>query len=115
MEVIDRGHTYLLDDNKSTTKTNTLVFYKDIKINNNGYNGTTNQEVLRALIDRINFLNEQVPDKINKDIIYHLRKALILHEQRHLDRLLEKGYPIENLKKFKDGHIVKCFNIKNKS
>jgi len=106
MKVIDAGHTYLLDDNKSPTNTTTLTFMKDAKINGDGYEGTTNQEVLRALIDRIKFLEGQVHHRFNDDIIGHLRMALVLHEERHLERLVERGESIENIKPKITGHFV---------
>ena len=106
MKVLNRGHVYKLNNNKSPSHS-ILTFFKDKKINGEGFDGTTNQEVLRALIDRIKFLDEQEPHPNNKEIIYCLRKANILHEQRHLDRLLEKGVEIENLETFNDSHIVR--------
>lgn len=53
--------------------------------------GTNNQEVLRALIERLKFLNFQMHCDLNKDIMYHLRMALVLHEARALIRKVEKG------------------------
>lgn len=106
MKVLDDGHKYLLDDNKSNTQTNTLIFFKDKEINGDGYNGTTNQEVIRSLIDRVKFLHNQVPSDYNDKIIFHLRKALILHEQRHLDREIEKNKPVENIIPFDSGHFI---------
>lgn len=106
MKILDKGHTYLLDDNKSSTKTTKLVFMKDKKINGSGYNGTTNQEVLRALIDRVKFLEKQCHSDYNKDIIYHLRKALVLHECRHLEREVSKDKSIESIKPFNSGHFI---------
>ena len=106
MIVVDPGHLYNLKDNKQNTYT-PLKFYKDPVINEEGYNGTTNQEVLRALIDRIKYLDNQLPHPNNKEIIKCLRKAIILHEQRHLDRLLDKNAEIENLETFDDSHIVR--------
>ena len=105
MEVINKGHVYKLNNNKSPGHT-ILTFFKDEEINGEGFNGTINQEVLRALIDRIKFLDSQKPHPVNDEIINCLRKAIVLHEQRHLDRLLEKGVEIENLKTFSDSHIV---------
>ena len=107
MKVLDEGHTYTLQNNKSDKCDVTLSFFKDRVINGDGYEGTTNQEVLRALIDRVKFLDKQVPHKNNQEILYHLRKAIVLHEQRHLDRLLEKGVEVENLEIFSDSHIVR--------
>lgn len=112
MKILDSGHVFLLDDNKANTKTNKLIFYKDSKIHKSGHNGTTNQEVLRALISRVLYLDKQIPCDVNKEIIFHLRKALILHEIRHLNRLIEKSLPVENIEVQKSGHIVKCHKIK---
>lgn len=105
MMVVDVGHKYLLKNNKADTCTE-LTFFKDACINDNGYAGTTNQEVVRALIDRIKFLDSQVPHKVNSEILYHLRKVIVLHEQRHMDRLLDKGVPVEDLVTFNDSHVV---------
>lgn len=105
MKVLDKGHKYSLKNNKTDGEV-ILTFYKDEIINGSGYDGTTNQEVLRCLIDRIKFLDKQLPHEVNSKIIQHLRSAIILHEQRHLDRLLDKGIDVENLKTFADSHTV---------
>jgi hypothetical protein len=106
MKVIDKGHEYLLQNNKTLSGGTGLTFFKDATINSNGYAGTTNQEVLRALIDRVKFLDKQVPHAGNQDIIYHLRQALILHEMRHLQRLVDKGEAVELIKINKNGHFI---------
>lgn len=88
MEVIIPGHKYLLAhlDGDGT---------QELSFVNRGHNcdeeGTTNQEVLRALIDRIKFLDNECPWEGNKNIIYHLRMGLLLHETRALERKVEKG------------------------
>lgn len=53
--------------------------------------GTTNQELLRILINRVKFLETEVHWRGNEDILYHLRMALVLHESRALERKVEKG------------------------
>ena len=110
MKIIDKGHRYLLKNNRKETYSNTLIFYKDPIIHGEGYDGTTNQEVIRALIDRIKFLNSQKPHEINSKIIYHLRMALALHEIRHIERFVEEGYPIEKLNVYmndlKNDHFI---------
>ena len=111
MKVLNRGHVYKLNNNKSPSYS-ILTFFKDKKINGEGFDGTTNQEVLRALIDRIKFLDKQKPHPNNIEIIKCLRKAIVLHEQRHLDRMLEKDMEIENLEVFENSHIVKLNIIK---
>jgi hypothetical protein len=106
MEIVDPGHRYRLQNNKSPGFKTTLIFYKDTKINKGGYAGTTNQEVLRALIDRVKFLDAQVSHPANAEIIIHLRKALVLHEQRHLDRLVQRGDAVEDISVKSSGHFV---------
>ena len=44
--------------------------------------GTTLQEVIRALIDRVDYLNNQVPDQDNVEAIGHLAASLFLFEKR---------------------------------
>ena len=107
MKIVDNGHLYKLKNNRNNKHEVSLKFYKDMEINGDGYEGTSNQEVLRALIDRIKFLDKQKPHPNNIEIIKCLRKAIVLHEQRHLDRMLEKDMEIENLEVFENSHIVK--------
>lgn len=104
MKELITGHTYELNhlDGKNT---------QILQFVNRNYGqeceGVTNQEVLRALIERIKFLNSQIPWELNKDIIYHLRMALVLHEARALIRKVEKEelWP-EKLPVGKDGHFM---------
>lgn len=104
MKVIDPGHTYvlrLLDDERSFRPFrypfgSTLIFVKREGANYPGnigsHSGTTTQEVLRALIDRTKYVNNQIPDERNKQVLYHLRSAILELEiraaQRH-GRLLD--------------------------
>ena len=97
MKVLDSGHRYSLKCNGIVEDCKELVFYKDEKINGTGHKGTTNQEVVRALIDRIKFLDSQKPHWVNQKIIYHLRQVLGLHEIRHIQRMIDEGFPIENI------------------
>jgi len=105
MKVVDLWHKYLLKNNRTWEEEVLLTFFKDDKINWNWYKWTTNQEVLRALIDRIKFLDKQKYHRFNKDILYYLRMALILHEERHLERLVEEWYEVENIET-KPDHFV---------
>ncbi len=50
MQIVDNGHLYKLKNNRNNEHEVSLKFYKDMEINGDGYEGTTNQEVLRALI-----------------------------------------------------------------
>jgi hypothetical protein len=49
--------------------------------------GTTNEEVLEVLIDRMKFLNGKFPCKENACCITHLEEALMWLEKRTKDRL----------------------------
>lgn len=107
MRCIEPGHRYVLQDNKSDVHANNLQFFQDGAINGgDNVPGTTNQEVLRALINRVAFLNEQVPNPVNYQITKHLRMALALHEMRHIERLVDKDYPIEEIPVKKNGHFI---------
>lgn len=70
--------------------------------------GTINQEVLRVLIDRVEVLDSEIPWEGNREILYHLRMALVLHECRALRRKVETGklkFP-EKLSTAHDGHFI---------
>ena len=61
--------------------------------------GTNCQEVLRVLIDRVQYLQAQKPCPENESILYNLRDALYLFESR-AKRL--KGKHLEFSLKFRD-------------
>lgn len=68
--------------------------------------GTNNQEVLRVLINRVQFLESEMHWDGNDKILYHLRAALVLHEARHLERLVERGeLKSELVETGDDGHF----------
>lgn len=103
MKVIQPGHRYGLDhlDGKGTQ---ILQFVQ--RAPRPLHEGTTNQEVLRAVIDRVKFLNSEVPWDGNTQIIHHLRMAIALHESRALVRHVEKGdLAIELALLGSDGHL----------
>lgn len=100
MNVIDPGHVYDLDwlDGKPRTSVeghviapeNRLVFVKregDGYPGNVGHHpGTNLQDVLRALIDRVSYLNRQIPHVNNVWILVNLRRSVWLLEQRAAER-----------------------------
>jgi len=49
--------------------------------------GTTNEEVLEVLIDRMNYLNGKFPCRENSIVITHLETALLWLEKRTRDRI----------------------------
>jgi hypothetical protein len=94
VKTIDPGHIYLLDvldiEVDQPQSTETLMFVKRqgplYPGNISHFPGTNCQEVLRALIDRVKFLNSQIPDNRNQPIVRHLREALWLFESRAAQR-----------------------------
>lgn len=90
MEVVDPGHVYSLKhfDTKQakTVPFNILTFVKregDKYPGNVGHHpGTTTQEVLRVLIDRIKYVDNQLPCKENERVLYYLRLSLTYLERR---------------------------------
>lgn len=91
VEVIDPGHTYALkildgDDGTWDPSHETLSF---VKREGEGYPGnvghhpgTTTQEVLRALIDRTKYVDNQIPDIANNHVLNHLCAAIWYLEER---------------------------------
>ncbi len=68
--------------------------------------GITNQELIRALIDRVKFLHREKPWSRNAEIIYHLRMALTLHELRALELHVINGeLEPEKIVTGPDGHF----------
>lgn len=114
MKILDPGHLYELDslDTELFTEfhpTVTLRFVKRKVVpgRQETWAGTTNQEVLKVLIDRVRVLDMEVPSPVNQDILYHLRMALALHEARALVRKVEKKELLPELIECgKDGHFL---------
>lgn len=87
MNVLDPGHKYSLDclDDDYGLKI-LLIFVKregeKYPGNKGHYSGTNLQEVMRALIDRTEYLNNQIPDTNNRIVIERLRECIWLLEER---------------------------------
>lgn len=118
MIVVDPGHVYKLDSldgpMSSGGKLDILQFVKregeGYPGNVGHYPGTTTQEVLRVLIDRIKYVDNQVPDTRNLLVLARLRESIWFLEQRAADRhgrkLLLPDRPIEEMPVCrKCGHI----------
>jgi N-acetylglucosamine kinase-like BadF-type ATPase len=107
MRVLDPGHRYALD-NLETEGGTILQFRKDPALHDgDGYEGPSCQEVLRAVIDRVQELNREKPDIENAIIIHDLRHAIAAFEARALRRRVEKdGLEIEKVPVDTDGHLL---------
>lgn len=107
MHCYREGHNYTLDHLDGDSFEHLTFVNRTI-----GEPGTNNQEVIRALIDRVKYLEDEVHWEGNEKILYHLRMALVLHEARHLERLVELGkIEPEHIEVDQDGHY-KIIKIK---
>jgi hypothetical protein len=104
MRVLYRSHGYALRNLKDDGETE-LWFYVDPEIHGFCRAGPSCQEVLRAVIDRIEGLEKEKPWWGNRFIIQLLRKAIVLFEMRALEIKVEKGLQIEDLPIGDDGHL----------
>lgn len=92
MIIVDPGHRYDLAclDAPNDDYVETLTFVKregDKYPGNVGHHpGTNIQEVLRAIIDRLWYLDNQDHDDRNEQIIFKLRDSIYLLEKRAADR-----------------------------
>lgn len=97
------GHLYLLDHLDGLKQT--ILQFVQRKPFHEPCEGVTNQEVLRAIIDRVKVLDKETPWEGNKRILFHLRMAIALHENRAIERHIEKhNLEIENFELGPDGH-----------
>lgn len=93
MRVIDPGHVYelaYLDTNPENPASGQLSFVKregpGYSGNRGHHAGTNLQEVLRAMIERVKYLDRQVPHVNNIGILVNLRHSLWLLELRAAER-----------------------------
>jgi len=89
MKILDPGHEYILaelDKEDHEWPLHTLRFVKREGDNFPGnvghYHGTTTQEVIRVLIDRIKYVDNQKPHGTNRRALLLLRDILIVLEER---------------------------------
>lgn len=89
MRVVDAGHEYLLDSYDGGEPVR-LIFVKregeGYPFNVGHHPGTNCQEVIRALIDRVQYLQKQIPCEENERIINDLRSCLWNFENRAAKR-----------------------------
>lgn len=90
MYINDPGHVYTLMPFEEGGEEQTLKFIK--KENVDGQfktviNGTTNEEVLAMLIDRLSYLNNKVRCDFNDNAILHLKSAAQALRDRTADRV----------------------------
>lgn len=95
MKVITPGHRYeLANFERKDAPGQVLQFIEKAQLNTPdggiGFetvnDGTTNEEVLAVLIDRLNSLNAKVPCRENSIAITHIETALLWLNKRTADR-----------------------------
>ena len=85
MKIVDAGHVYRLDGYDGG-EPQTLIFVKregdGFPFNEGKHGGTNCQEVLRALIDRTEYLFRQIPSAETQAAIECMKTALFMFEAR---------------------------------
>ena len=90
MQIIDPGHNYTLDNFLGGVGAQTLAFIKKENLGEDTEtttDGTTNEEVLAVLIDRLQFLQAKSPCRENALVITKLEESLMWLEKRTADRI----------------------------
>ncbi len=92
MKIITTGHKYELDSFEGGTA-QTLQFIEKVPASEGSKelltinDGTTNEEVLKILIDRLQYLNGKFPCRENAIVITKLEESLMWLNKRTSDRL----------------------------
>jgi hypothetical protein len=90
MNVLIPGYRYEVDSFESEDVKQLLQFIQNQADSDGNLetvsDGTTNEEVLEVLIDRMQFLNAIFPCRENSIVITHLETALLFLEKRTRDR-----------------------------
>lgn len=89
MSVIDLGHNY--DVHNVGEGVQGLQFVKkaidEAGIFTTVQDGTTNMAVLDVLIDRLTYLDNELPDPYTKEALYHCKLAIEAIEKRTAERI----------------------------
>lgn len=109
MKVLDPGHRYSVvsvPEFPGGDRNDQIIQFRKT-LPGGGRVGTNCQELLRVLIDRVKFLDNELPHQVNADILLKLREALVLFEARALERKVTTGKlePEHVLTDGSDGHF----------
>lgn len=80
MNVVETGHIYKLNNTESSQAQELIFINRDA--GNLIYDGTTNEEVLKVLIDRLKYLNMKCPCRENSIVITKLEESLMWLNRR---------------------------------
>lgn len=92
MKVLTEGHKYMLENFENKSQDGQIIQFIEKVGNLDGglttvNDGTTNEEVIEMLIDRLKVLGDKFPCKENSCCITHLEEALMWLEKRTKDRI----------------------------
>jgi hypothetical protein len=103
MKILREGHKYELESFEGDEPQEINFIEKTLGINTKGSselftysNGTTNEEMLKVLIDRMQYLNKKCACRENSIVITKLEEALMWLEKRTAGRVARgvEGKPI---------------------
>ena len=104
MKIVTIGHRYVLENfEHPENEGQTIQFIEKVPVSLNstelktGNDGTTNEEVIKVLIDRISYLNLKFPCRENSIAITKLDEALLWLGKRTRDRV-ERGVEGKQIK-----------------
>jgi hypothetical protein len=91
MKVLTEGHKYQLSGFENAENTQEIQFIEKTPIEGTTElktvkDGTTNEEILEVLIDRMNYLQGKFPCRENAIVITKLQESLMWLEKRTADR-----------------------------
>ena len=88
MDIKKEGHKYSwLLESKQDGEQEFVLDFQDGVVPDVGRNGLQNEDVLEALIDRMNWLNGKFPCRENSIVITKLEEALLWLNKRTADRV----------------------------
>lgn len=93
MQVLTAGHRYVAANFEDPSKGQTIQFIEKVPSETNPNelitinDGTTNEELIAVLIDRLSFLNNAFPCRENAMAITKLDEALLWLNKRTADRV----------------------------
>ncbi len=92
MKILTPGHQYVAANFENPLNGQTIQFIHKEPKGSNGElktvnDGTTNEELLDILIDRMNYLNSKFPCRENSIAVTHLETALLWLKERTAKRV----------------------------
>ena len=88
MKVITSGYKYFVQNFLNNEVGQEIQFVENDRSGNNINDGTTNEEVIKALIARLSYLNERFSCSENEQAIIKLKEALMWLNARTESRIL---------------------------